>query len=348
MCWSTGHVDSFYWIQQQLSECHRLDAIAPPERHFGGGQHEKTPPLAKPTIAFIGSGGATKGIAHIGVYKAIEELGLRPSIFVGASSGALAGAFFSQGVSSETMMDWLRPRRFKRGARGLKGHSFLGLPNRGEFRTPGRLLSGLLSIDRFERHLRAELPMNDFRQLDTKLLVTATDVDGRGRTVFGRGYRESVPISQAVAASCCAPGLFRPYKIGDRFYLDGELVRTLSIDLAVEAGADVIVISNVYRPHIDPDGISVAEQGAIAIGRQSLNIVLSEKEQRGIELIESRYPHVTVLNVTPDLGAFSFTSRKNSRRLLLRGYRKGLKVLVDAKQRGVFDESRAKRHAGSA
>ena len=66
--------------------------------------------------------------------------------------------------------------------------------------------------------------------------MTATDVDGRGRRVFGVGYDEHTPISQAVAASCCVPVLFRPYRIGDRFYVDGELVRTLSIDLAVEAG----------------------------------------------------------------------------------------------------------------
>ncbi len=305
-------------------------------------------PVARRKLAFVGSGGAIKGIAQLGVLKALEELGVRPDVYVGASSGALVNAFFAQGVRTEVMMDWLRPRWRRSTDRGLRGSAFLGLPNAEERRRLGRLSSGLFSIDRFERHLEDELPMNDFRQLDTELLITATDVDGRGRTVFGRGHREDVSISQALAASCCVPGLFRPYRIGDRFYLDGELVRTLSIDLAVAAGADIVVVSNVYRPHMDPGGPSVAEQGAFAIGRQAVNIVLSEKERRGIDLIAERYPRVAVLNVSPDLGAFSFTSPRNARKLLLRGYREGLKVLVDAKRRGVFDMRHPAHYAGEA
>ena len=168
--------------------------------------------------------------------------------------------------------------------------------------------------------------------------MTACDVDGRGRVVFGRGYIEDVPISQAVAASSCAPLLFRPYRIGDRYYVDGELVRTLSLDVAVNAGADVVVVSNVYRPHVTKnDQRSLALQGPLAMGRQTLNTVLSEKEKRGIDLIHKLYPHVTVLNVSADLGKFSFTSRRSSRKLLLRGYREGLRVLAAAKRRGVFD-----------
>ena len=294
--------------------------------------------MVQPTLAFVGSGGATKGIAHLGVLKAIEELGVKPKIFVGASAGAIAAAFVAQGVKSQVMLDWLQPGwRFFR--KGIKTRSFFGLPSLEEWRTPSRLLGGMLSIDRFERNLARELPMNDFRQLSAKLLVTATDIDDPQRTVFGRGYREDVPISQAVAASCCVPGLFRPYRIGDRYYVDGELVRTLSIDLAVEAGADIVVVSNVYRPHVDSTGRPLAEQGVFAIARQALNVVLAEKEQRGIDLIAERYPHVTILNVTPDLGAFSFTGRREARQLLRRGYREGLKVLVAAKRRGVFDRT---------
>jgi NTE family protein len=303
--------------------------------------------VVRPKLAFVGSGGATKGIAHLGVLKALEEIGIRPDIHVGTSSGALAAAFFAQGVGSEEMMDWLRPRWRRSTSRGIKGRAFLGLPRGEELRSPGRLTSGLLSIDRFERHLENELPMNDFRQLDTTLLVTATDIDGKGRTVFGRGHREDVPISQAVAASCCVPLLFRPYRIDDRYYLDGELVRTLSIDLAVDAGADIVVVSNVYRPHFD-GGPSIASEGPMAIARQALNILLSEKEARGIELLAERYPRVTILNVSPDLGAFSFTSRRNARKLLLRGYREGLRVLVAAKRRGLLDGDRIGPAVGQA
>ncbi len=304
----------------------------------------------RPRVAFVGSGGATKGIAHLGVLKAMEELGIQPDIYVGASAGAIAGALFSQGFTVDRMLDWFRPTwKRKDPKRAMKGRYFFGLPNREQLARPGYLLSGLLSIDPFERWLRRNLPCNDFRQLEKVLLVTAADVDGRGRTVFGRGYREDVPISQAVAASSCVPLMFRPYRIGDRYYIDGEVVRTLSIDLAVEAGADVLIVSNVYRPHVTrAHERSLAHRGLAAVGRQTLNIILSEKEKRGIDLVHRLYPHVTILNVSADLGRFSFTSRGEARKLLTRGYREALRVLASARQRGVFEFAPTVRALGQA
>lgn len=303
-----------------------------------------------PRVAFVGSGGATKGIAHLGVLKAMEELGLSPDVFVGASTGAIAGAFFAEGFTADQMVDWLRPfwlRRDKEGA--LKGRYFLGAPNIEQLRSPGWLTSGVFSIDRFERFLRERLPVNDFRKLSRPLLVTATDVDGRGRVVFGKGYLDEVPISQAVAASSCVPVLFRPYRIGDRYYMDGELVRTLSIDLAVEAGADVVVISNVYRPHVTRPGEKSLVHGSVsAMVRQTANVILSEKEKRGIDLIHRLYPHLTILTVSADLGQYSFLDRGNARHLLQRGYREALKVLAAAKQRGVFEVRSNVRAIGKA
>ena len=201
--------------------------------------------MARPKVAFVGTGGATKGVAHLGVLKALEELGLKPDIFVGASSGAIASAFFAQGFPADEMVDWFRPFWRREGKRPLKGRYFLGAPNAAQLRSPGWLLSGLFSIDRFERYLRSRLPHNDFRLLDRQLFVTAADIDGRGRAVFGRGHIEDVPISEAIAASTCVPMLFRPHKVGERYYVDGEVVRTLSMDVALEAGADVIIVSNV-------------------------------------------------------------------------------------------------------
>lgn len=306
--------------------------------------------MSRPRIAFVGSGGATKGIAHLGVLKAMEEMGLTADVFVGASAGAIAAAFFAQGSTADEMVDWMRPfweRREPAGA--LKGRYFLGAPNREQLSNLGYLASGVFSIDRFERFLAKRLPTNDFRKLDKTLLVTAVDVDGRGRVVFGKGYDDATPISQSVAASSCVPVLFRPYRIGDRYYIDGEVVRTLSLDLAVEAGADVVIISNVYRPHVAKEAeVSLARRGVLPVVRQALNIILSEKEKRGIDLVHRLYPNVTLLNVSPNLGKFSFINRSETRQLLGRGYREALRVLAAAKQRGVFDARSTSKAVGTA
>jgi NTE family protein len=291
-----------------------------------------------PRIAFVGSGGAARGIAHLGVLRAFEELGLRPSIFVGASAGAIVSALYGQGVPLDTLIDAYRAP-WQRKTRGphLHEESFFGLPSLADLRHPGYLLSGLFSIDKLESHLRRRLPRNDFKQVGATILVTACDIDGRGREVFGRGYREDVPISQAVAASCCVPGLFRPYRIGDRYFVDGEVVRTLSLDLAVDAGADVVVVSNIYRPLLTkPERPSVARRGAGKVLEQALSIILSEKERRGIELFNRMHPHVTFVDVSPDIGHIGFLNRFAARQLLLRGYRQAMTELMAARSRGVF------------
>lgn len=313
------------------------------------GVTELTLMSQKPRIAFAGSGGATKGIAHLGVMNAMGELGIEPDIYVGASAGAIAGAFASQSFTVDEMVDWLRPFWLRRGKDPLRGRHFLGAPNAEQWRSPGYLTSGLLSIDRFERFLAERLPVNDFRQLKKKLLVTACDVDGRGRVVFGPGHDEDVPISQAIAASSCSPLLFRPYRIGDRYYVDGEVIRTLSLDLATAAGADVIIVSNVYRPHVTRrKHRSLVHSGGAAVGRQALNIVLSEKEKRGIDLLARQHPHVTVLNVSADLGNLSFVGLRQARKLLTRSYREALRLLAAAKQRGVFEVRSNVRAIGKA
>jgi len=296
--------------------------------------------LSHRKVAFVGSGGAARGLAHLGVLKACEELGIVPEVFVGASAGALVAATYGQDIPLDVLLDGYRYpwRRRHRGPRLHMG-TFLGGPGLRDLVDPGYLMSGLFSIGKLERYLERFLPINDFRQLPNHIMVTAVDVDTGERAVFGRGYRDDIPVSQAVAASCCVPGLFRPYKIGDSYYLDGEVVRTLSADLAVEAGADVVVISNIYRPEIrQPNKRPIARRGVHGVLTQSLNILLTEKERRGVELLSKTYPHVTFIDIAPDIGAYGYLNRFAARPLVLRGYRTALRVLTKALEDGVFLE----------
>jgi NTE family protein len=296
--------------------------------------------MARLKIAFVGSGGAARGLAHLGVLKACEELGIVPEIFVGASAGALVSATYGQDVPLDVLLDGYRlPWRRRHQGPRLHLSAFLGMPGLRDLIDPGYLLSGLFSIEKLERYLGRHLPINDFRKLPNPVFVTAVDIDNGQRTVFGPGYEESVPVSQAVAASCCVPGIFRPYKIGDRYFLDGEVVRTLSADVAVAAGADVVIISNIYRPEERADDRrNIARRGAPSVLRQSLNILLTENERRGVELLSKLHPNVTFLDVAPDIGHFSYFNRFAARPLILRGYRTGLRVLARAKERGLFNE----------
>jgi NTE family protein len=296
----------------------------------------------KPKVAFVGTGGAARGIAHLGVLKACEELGIVPEIFVGASAGALVAATYGQGVTLDVLLDAYR-LPWKRRHEGPRFHigNFFGSPRARDFLDPGYLFSGIFSIDRLERYLRECLPQNDFRRVKNHVVVTAVDVDRAERVLFGRGYDVETPISQAVAASCCVPGLFRPYEINGRYHLDGEIARTLSADVAVEAGADVVIISNIYRP-ADTSAAhrSIARRGLLKVMNQTLNILLSEKERRGVDLYARVHPRTAFIDIAPDIGTFGYLNRYVARSLILRGYRAALRALAEAKERGVFDVQR--------
>lgn len=289
-------------------------------------------------VAFVGSGGAARGLSHLGVLKACEELGIGPEIYVGASAGALVGATYGQDIPLDVLLDGYRlPWRRRHDGPRLHMGSFLGAPRLRDLLDPGYLLSGVFSLEKLERYLSKLLPINDFRQLPNRVFVTAVDVDSGKRVIFGPGYEDAVPISQAIAASCAVPGIFRPFRIDGRYFVDGEIARTLSADVAIAAGANVLVVSNVYRPEERPQNkISIARRGPQAVLRQSINVLMAEKERRGVELLGKLHPHVTILDVAPDIGQYSYLNRFSARPLVTRGYRTALRVLADAKERGVF------------
>jgi NTE family protein len=292
-------------------------------------------------VAFVATGGAARGIAHLGVLYACEALGIRPEIFVGTSAGAIVAATYGQNMPLDLLLDGYRlPWRHR-----LKGPHFgplayFGLPSMEELRQPRYLASGLLSMRRFEAQLRRYLPVNDFRDLPYTVLVSAVDIDRAQRIVFGTGYLDTVPISAAVAASCSVPGLFRPYRIGDAYFLDGEVVRTLSADLALRAGADVVIISSIYPPVVrKPSERSFGRQSALKVLSQSLNIVLTEKEHTGVALHEKDYPYARFVDLTPDIGSFGYLDGYAAGRpLIMRAYRTAMRKLAAAQATGAFGE----------
>ena len=292
--------------------------------------------MRRPRIAFVGTGGAARGIAHLGVLKACEEFGIKPQIFVGASAGAMVAATYGQGVPLDVLIDGFRLpwERRHRGPR-FRGLTFAGLPKPRHLLDPGYLLSGIWSMDRFERHLRRHLPINDFEQVKALLLVTAVDIDRAERVVFGKGYDSKTPISQAVAASCCVPGVFRPYELNGRYMVDGEIARTLSADIAVAAGADIVLISNVYRP-TKKSTRSIARLTAAKVLTQSLNIMLTEKEKRGLDLYSRVHPNTTFIDIAPNIGMFDYMNRFAVRPLIMRGYRAAWRALGEARRKGLF------------
>ena len=100
-------------------------------------------------MAFVGSGGAARGLAHLGVLKACEELDISPDVFVGASAGALVAATYGQGLSLDVLLDGYRlPWKRRHHGPRLHASTFLGAPTLRDLFDPGYLASGVFSLER--------------------------------------------------------------------------------------------------------------------------------------------------------------------------------------------------------
>jgi len=138
--------------------------------------------------------------AHAGFLSVLEEEGLLPARVCGSSAGALAGGLWAAGVSARQIC-----------------HELLTL--RREHFWDVRPGLGLLRGSRFRARLEALVPARTFEQCRVPLAVSVFDVGALRTAVLRSGE-----IAPAVHASCAAPVMFQPVRIGARLYLDGGIL----------------------------------------------------------------------------------------------------------------------------
>jgi predicted acylesterase/phospholipase RssA len=297
----------------------------------------------------LGGGGFTGGVYEIGALRALDLLSVNRSInqfdvYVGTSAGSLVAALAANGVTPEEMMRVVN-RQATPNFRDLNlGH--LLRPNVLEFassaiRLPWRsvalartlvgqvgqmsaldvvlglaeaLPTGLYSGSGIERYVRSALSddgrTDDFRLLDTELYVAATDLDTCERIVFGAQGWDDVPISASVRASTALPMVYKPVEIKGRELVDGGIVSTTNIDIAVEAGAKFIVVVNPLVPFVNDFTKRVAtvlgsrerrvsDMGFPQIGYQAFKLLAYQRLHEVARQWEQRYPGVDILLIEP-------------------------------------------------
>jgi predicted acylesterase/phospholipase RssA len=152
---------------------------------------------------------------------------------------------------------------------------------------------------------------DNFSDLDCELYLTATDLDTCERVVFGVDATEDVPISKAVRASGALPMVNAPVKVNDRELIDGGMVSTTNLDIAVEAGAKFVVVINPIVPFInDFSGTvrtlrgtrprRVSDMGFPQIGYQAFKLVAHQRLHELAKGWETRYPGVDIVLIEPE------------------------------------------------
>lgn len=191
---------------------------------------------AHPTIALaLGAGGA-RGLAHIAVLEALDELGVKPVALAGTSIGAVIGAAYASGMDGRSIREFtLGTLRDRRAAlSGLFDARVRRALDRVARRSP-LLIDGERLLERF---LPIAVPRR-FEDLRLPLRVIATDYGSRSEAVFDHG-----PLLPAIAGSVAIPGLFKPVRHGDRILVDGGAVNPLPFD-AIQGRADMLVAVDI-------------------------------------------------------------------------------------------------------
>ena len=222
----------------------------------------------------LGGGGFTGGVYEIGALRALDLLAVNSTvnefdIYVGTSAGAFIAALCANGVTPEEMMrvatregplpfrdidlgDLLRPNLGELARKGallplrdrLLGRQFvcqLGQVSLMDLVAglAQALPSGLYTGAGIEGYLRRSSSepdrTNDFRELGGELYITATDLDTCERVVFGAKGTRTCPISTAVRASGALPMVYAPVHVEGRELVDGGLVSTTNLDIAVRS-----------------------------------------------------------------------------------------------------------------
>jgi NTE family protein len=190
-----------------------------------------------PTFGIAFGGGGARGLAHIHVIEALDELGIRPVAIAGSSIGAIMGAGMAAGMTGRDIHDHAR--------------SILGtraqVASRMWKARPGSFAEAMqagLHVSQFnvERILKAFLPEavpDRFEDLAIPLKVTATDYFGHELAVFDSG-----DLHSALAASAAIPAVFRPVSRDGRLLIDGGIYNPVPFDL-IERDADIVVAVDV-------------------------------------------------------------------------------------------------------
>lgn len=160
-----------------------------------------------------------------------------------------------------------------------------------------------VALERYLRHIFTHSGRsNDFRTLSQKLSIIATDLNTGQRAVFGQPPFEDVPLSLAVCASAAIPLFYQPVRIGTREYIDGGIRGTVSLDVAIDQGAQLILCINPMVPldNSHPTtGKSLGDQGMQKIGNQVFRTFIHAGLHYHLKQVRRQHPEVDIILIEP-------------------------------------------------
>ncbi len=211
-------------------------------------------------------GGSARGLAHIMILQAFDELGLKPVIMSGCSMGALVGSAYASGISAKDIAEHAcgvldnRIEAVRHIFSANKGNLFdlLNFKGLGAVHVDGRNLADLVMPEGTAKRVEdTEIPFK----------VVATDFYNQEQHVFLEGN-----MAEVVAASIAIPGVISAPEINGRLYVDGGMTNPVPFDL-IRDEADIVVAVDVTgrpvrQPQKHPSNIELATGAMLTMFRQ--------------------------------------------------------------------------------
>jgi NTE family protein len=240
------------------------------------------------SFALALGGGGARGLAHIAVLEALDEMRTRPAAIAGTSIGALIGAAYAAGMSGKEIRRFVLMLAHDRAEilRRLiatRAGTFANLLNLG-FGS-----ATLVDAEKFCEHFLPEKVPHEFGELEIPLLIVATDLYRREQAVFSSGA-----LKPALAASIALPAVMRPVVLAERVLIDGGAINPLPFE-ELRGRADVVVAVDISGAPTDARrDIPSPWECVLATVLVMANAITAEKIKRG----------APDLIVRPKVGAF--------------------------------------------
>jgi predicted acylesterase/phospholipase RssA len=274
-------------------------------------------------------------------------------LYAGASAGAMVSTMLAAGLSPREMDEVIvRGTKNRRHLPPLKRGSIYGLdlgmwlwsgaklpvsmganlaasmmpgdglrPVDAMFDSLGSLPAGLFSNAPLADYVDSVLETlglpKTFEEFPKELMVTAVNLDSGHQVVFGAPGVRNIPIARAVQASAALPLIFRPVRINDQVFVDGGIERNLPVDVAVKAGAGLVIAINPMVPVVnDPRGGGslmrgnryLSERGLPAVMDQVFRMMVRSQVVSGLKQMRDRYPEVDLILLEPEAGDWTMFS----------------------------------------
>ena len=175
-------------------------------------------------LALVLGGGASKGFAHIGVLQVLEQNGIKPSLIVGNSMGAVIGGAYASGKSCKTLTNI---------SKKLTKHKLM------DFNMLYALLgTGIMSGKKLKNLLNKELKDITHEQLQIPFVATATDL-WEGKLVL----MQQGKVVDSIMASSAIPAIFPSIYKDDMLLCDGGILNNVPDDVARNLAKDHVIVS---------------------------------------------------------------------------------------------------------